>query len=60
MGNELALLPEERYLARKVPVTFRARKLTYVCRVYIQDQTFNDFENDPMKLSVNEAKLTGL
>ena len=32
-------------------------KLFYVC---IQDQRFNNFENDTMKLSVNEAKLTGL
>ena len=27
---------------------------------HIQDQRFNDFENDTMKLSVNKAKLTGL
>ena len=27
---------------------------------YIQDQSFNNFENDTMKVSVNEAKLTGL
>ena len=45
----------------KVPITFRARKLFYVCRVCVQDQSFNNFENDAiMKLSVNEAKLTGL
>ena len=35
-------------------------KLFNVCRVFIQDQSFNNFENDTMKLSVNEAKLTGL
>ena len=43
-----------------VPVTPRARKAVYVCRVCIQDQSFNNCENDTMKLSVNEAKLTGL
>ena len=31
-----------------------------VCCVYIQDQSFNNFENNPMNLSVNEVKLTGL
>ena len=44
----------------KVPVTFRARKAVYVCRVCIQDQSFNNFENDTMKLSLNKAKFTGL
>ena len=39
---------------------FRPRKLLYVYRVYNEDQSFNNFENDTMKLSVNEAKLTGL
>ena len=38
----------------------RPRKLFYVCRVYNEDQSFNNFENDTMKLSGNEAKLTGL
>jgi len=33
-------------------------KLFCVCRVYIQNQSFNNFENDAVKLSVNEAKLT--
>ena len=32
----------------------------YVCRVCIHDHSFNDFENDTMKISYNEAKLTGL
>ena len=32
----------------------------HVCRVCIQDQGFNNSENDIIKLSVNEAKLTGL
>ena len=31
-----------------------------VCRNYIQDQSFNNFENNKMKLSVNKAKLSGL
>ena len=35
-------------------------KLFCVCRIYIQDQSFNNFDNDIMKLSVKEAKLTGL
>ena len=32
----------------------------YVCRVCIQDQSFNNFENNTMKLSVKESKLSGL
>ena len=35
-------------------------KLNYDGRVCIQGQSFNNFENDEMKLSVNEANLTGL
>ena len=31
----------------------------FVCRVCIQYESFNNFENDTMKLSVNEIKLTG-
>lgn len=27
---------------------------------YIQDQSFNNFEDDTMKVSGNKAKLTGL
>ena len=38
----------------------RPRKLFYVCRVCIQDLNFNNSENGTMKLSLNEAKLTGL
>ena len=34
-----------------------AWKLFYVC---IQDQSFNNFENDIMNLSLDEAKLSGL
>ena len=44
----------------KVSVTFRAGKLFFVCCVCIQDESFNYFENNTIKLSVNEAKLTGL
>ena len=33
----------------------------YVCRVCIQDESFNcNFENDTMRVLVNEAKLTSL
>ena len=31
----------------------------YVFGVCFQNQSINDFKNDKMKLSVNEAKLTG-
>ena len=34
-------------------------KLFCVCYVCIQEQSFNNFENKTMKLSVNKAKLTG-
>ena len=44
----------------KVAVTFRARKAALCFPDCIQDQTFNNFENDKMELSDNEAKLTGL
>ena len=43
----------------KVPVTFAPGKLFYVCRVCIQDQSFNNIENERIRLLVNEAKLTG-
>ena len=33
--------------------------LMFICRVCIQYESFNNFENDTMKLSVNEIKLTG-
>ena len=52
------LVPGTRF--SKVPVTFKARNTVYVCHVCIRDQSFNNFENDTMKLSANEAKLTGL
>ena len=38
----------------------RPRKLFYVCPVCIQDLSFSNAENDTMKLSLNEEKLTGL
>ena len=60
MGSVLVLRSRTRF--SKVPITFQARKAVYVCRVCIQDQSFNNFENefDTMKLSANEAKLAGL
>ena len=40
---------------------FGPEKLFYVCRVCNQaDQSFNNLENDTIKVSVNEAELTGL
>ena len=39
----------------------RARKAVLCKAVYAgQDQSFNNFENNTMKLTVNEGKLTGL
>ena len=35
-------------------------KLFCVSPVCIQDESFNNFDNDAIKLSVNEAELTGL
>ena len=42
------------------PFLERRGKVFYVCRVCIQDSSFNNSDNDTKKLSVNEAKLTGL
>ena len=39
---------------------FSGPKSAFVFTVFAWDQSFNNFENDTMKLSVNEAKLTGL
>ena len=39
---------------------FGPAKLFCVHRIYIQDQSFNNFDNDAVKLSVNEAKWTVL
>ena len=44
----------------KVLVTFRARKAVFLCLVCIQDPGIDYFKNDHMKLSIDEAKLTGL
>ena len=33
---------------------FGPGKLFYVCQVYIQDQSCNNFVNDKVKLSINE------
>ena len=41
-----------------VPVTFQVRKAVF--RVCFQDRSFNNFENDMIKLTVNEAEMTGL
>ena len=43
-------------VSQKSRQLFRPGKLLCVCRVHI----FNYFENNEMKLSVNEAKWTGL
>ena len=50
------------FLRAKRPHRRRARRNGCFrrLRVYIQDQSFNIFENDVMKLSVNEVKWTGL
>ena len=42
----------------KVAVTFQIQKA--VCHVCIVDQSFNNFEEDTVKVSVNETKLNGL
>ena len=47
-------------VSRKARKLFGPGKLFYVSYVCIEDQSFNNFESDKMKLSVNEAKLTGL
>ena len=47
-------------VSRKSGYLFGPGKLFYVGRVCIQDQSFNNSENNTMKLSVNEAKFTGL
>ena len=47
-------------ISRKSIYFFGLRKLFCVCCVCIQDQSFNNFENNTMDLSVNEEKLTGV
>ena len=49
-----------RFLESPAVLRFGPEKLFYICLVGIQYQSFNNFENDTMKLSVNEAKLSGL
>ena len=40
------------------PDNFFLGKLFYVCRVHIQDQSFNNFENDTMNVSVQKRSKT--
>ena len=47
-------------VSRKFRELLGPEKLFCVCLIYIQDQSFNNFDNDTMKLSVDEATLTGL
>ena len=49
-----------RFLESPAVLRFGPEKLFYICLVGIQYQSFNNFENDTMKLSVSEAKLSGL
>ena len=42
------------------PGNFSGRESYLRCCVFIQDQSFNNFDNHTMKLSLNEAKLTVL
>ena len=44
----------------KVPVTFQAQKAALCLPRLHTSQIFNNFEENEMKLSVNEAKWTGL
>ena len=39
----------------EIPVAFRARK---AMPYFVQDQSFNSFDNDAIKISVNDAKYT--
>ena len=43
----------------KVLITFQARKTCAMFAVFTFKMSFNNFENNKVKLSVNEAKLTG-
>ena len=52
----VTLTPGARF--SKVPITFQARKAVLCLLCLTQHQSFKNFENDTMKLSVNEAKLT--
>ena len=39
----------------EIPVAFRARK---AMPYFVQDQSFNNFDNDAIKISVKDAKYT--
>ena len=51
---------DQRPVSRKSRELFGLGELFCVCCIYTQDPTFNNFNNDTMKLSVNKANLTGL
>ena len=53
-------LASKNALVSRDPFLESPEKLFYVCSVCLQYQSFNNFENDTMKVSVNAAKLTGL
>ena len=55
--NEYVLGPGTRFWKDQVT---SGPKAVYGLPRLLQDQSFNNFENDTMKLSANEAKLTGL
>ena len=40
--------------------TFSGAEAVLCCSVFIQDESFNNFENNAMKLLLNDAKSTGL
>ena len=42
------------------PGTFSGAEAVLCCSVFIQDESFNNFENSAMKLLLNDAKSTGL
>ena len=42
------------------PGTFSGAEAVLCCSVFIQDESFNNFENNAMKLLLNDAKSTGL
>ena len=55
-SNNSVLAP----VSRKCRQLFGPEKLFYVCCVCIHDESFNNFDNDKIKLPVKEEKLTGL
>ena len=42
------------------PGTFSGAEAVLCCSVFIQDESFNNFEKNAMKLLLNDAKSTGL